>query len=199
MNFFSPMCILRNEPPRYMYTCQIFFYKTGDGNLIESRKLFSSCQKAVKNDLQHLKKCASKVDHIVSIVHNSQVFERCINLRSDTAPNSQKLPLKTKHMWIQYFDTINSNLVRKETQLYAIKIRNNKNIIMIKKTYRHPEVVLNEQKHWEKLPIAFCLLAVVPDNRQYFVYCCCRTFSRRRQPDWRFLLFEFWFLWKMIF
>ena len=83
-----------------------FFYKTGDGNLIESRKLFSSCQKAVKNDLQHLKKCASKVDHIVSIVHNSlvsivhnsQVFERCTNLRSDTAPKSQKLPLKTKHM-----------------------------------------------------------------------------------------------------
>ena len=62
---------------------------------------------------------------------------------------------------------------------------------MIKKTYRHPEVVLNEQKHWEKLPIAFCLLAIVPDNRQYFVYCCCRTSSRRRQPDWRFLLFEF--------
>ena len=60
----------------------------------------------------------------------------------------------------------------------------NKNM-MIKKTYRHPEVVLNEQKHWEKQPIAFCLLAIVPDNRQYFVYCCCRT-SSRRGADWMF-------------
>ena len=52
-----------------------FFYKTGDGNLIESRKLFSSCQKAVKNDLQHLKKCASKVDHIVSSTQLSSLWK----------------------------------------------------------------------------------------------------------------------------
>ena len=61
-----------------MYTCQIFFYKTGDGNLIESRKLFSSCQKAVKNGL-HFKKCASKVDHILL----KFLKALCTNLRSE--------------------------------------------------------------------------------------------------------------------
>ena len=83
-----------------------FFCKTGDGNLIESRKLFSSCQKAVKNGL-HFKKCASNVDHILL----KFLKALCTNLRSERQNlknRIKKSPFK-KDICIKFWKVVYEN------------------------------------------------------------------------------------------